>query len=300
MRTTRSPIWTQEEDAIISRAVVAELPFTRWTELATQLFPGRSRTGKQIRDRWNNYLNPSVDLGPFSWEDDMKLWNAQRNVGNRWVDISMETFHSTRSENQVKNRWNSAAFKQFVKEEFGKDAYVHAKRPRRLRVSRVVVADALVDRGEVGGDPTVAPDAEDDAPRKRSVHWGGLTRSKKSRPNAGISTSAAGCVLADRSVRNEPEAHTHIVQAVPPILHDTSEAEHLGNAIPSLRGYESLVVQPYPNSVWGNLTPLPFMPVVVPAKQNQSTLDMLSPALAPTQHNQSILDMLSHVLRKKF
>ena len=42
------------------------------------------------------------------------------------MDISSRSFNGTRSENQVKNRWNSAYFRKFIAEEFGPDAYKNA------------------------------------------------------------------------------------------------------------------------------------------------------------------------------
>ncbi|KAL7465708.1 hypothetical protein ACHAXS_006031, partial [Conticribra weissflogii] len=52
--------WKEEEDATVLRVIAAssEQPFTQWADLAPQL-PGRS--GKQIRDRWVNYLNPAIN-----------------------------------------------------------------------------------------------------------------------------------------------------------------------------------------------------------------------------------------------
>jgi Myb-like DNA-binding domain len=97
-----------------------EQPFARWSELADQL-PGR--VGKQIRDRWINHLNPDINHLPFSRDDDMLLWTAHTQVGKKWVEIAASFFKSSRSENQLKNRWHSAAFKQVIADEFGPNTY---------------------------------------------------------------------------------------------------------------------------------------------------------------------------------
>ncbi|KAL7490629.1 hypothetical protein ACHAWT_000520 [Skeletonema menzelii] len=122
---TRKGQWKEEEDAIVLRVIAtsSEHPFTQWADLAPML-PGRS--GKQIRDRWVNYLNPAINHLPFSREDDLKLWAGHRDLGKRWVEISVKIFNSTRSENHIKNRWYSAAFKKFIANEFGNCAYVDA------------------------------------------------------------------------------------------------------------------------------------------------------------------------------
>ena len=114
--------WTDHEDAVVMEAVItsSEQPFTRWTDLAQRL-PGR--IGKQIRDRWVNHLNPKINHLPFTRDDDLKLWEAHKKLGKRWVDIATQFFDSTRSENRIKNRWYSASFKKFISYEIGPDAY---------------------------------------------------------------------------------------------------------------------------------------------------------------------------------
>lgn len=114
--------WTAEEDAIVMKAVTesTEQPFARWSDLAEHI-PGR--VGKQIRDRWINHLNPDINHLPFSRDDDLLLWTAHETIGKRWVEIAATFFKSTRSENQIKNRWHSAAFKQVIAYEFGPQVY---------------------------------------------------------------------------------------------------------------------------------------------------------------------------------
>ena len=54
----------------------------------------------------------------------MKLWHGHAELGKRWAEISVKIFNSTRSENHIKNRWYSAAFKKFIASEFGNSAYI--------------------------------------------------------------------------------------------------------------------------------------------------------------------------------
>jgi hypothetical protein len=114
--------WTEEEDEFILKSVAAaaEKPFTRWSELSVHM-PGRH--GKQIRERWINHLNPNINHSPFSREDDLMLWEAHQKHGKKWVEISTKYFNCSRAENQIKNRWYSAAFKKFIAEDFGPEAY---------------------------------------------------------------------------------------------------------------------------------------------------------------------------------
>lgn len=124
--------YTEEEDRTITRIVLSERDFTHWSGLAANIntlflpTPGtqqQPRTGKQVRDRWVNFLNPVINHEPWSREESIRLWKAYAECGKRWTVIGIEKFHTTRSENQIKNRWNSASFKYFVAEEYGKGAY---------------------------------------------------------------------------------------------------------------------------------------------------------------------------------
>jgi len=133
-KSPRGRAYTEEEDRIITRAAMAERDFSGWAALVAAInalsdppiLP--ARTGKQIRDRWVNFLNPSLNHRPWSREEDARLWRAHAELGNRWTDIGVEKFHTMRSENQVKNRWHSAAFKRYVTEDYGKDAHEDATR----------------------------------------------------------------------------------------------------------------------------------------------------------------------------
>jgi hypothetical protein len=43
---------------------------------------------KQCRERWNEYLSPSIDHSPFSMEEDFIILRAQARLGNKWKDIT--------------------------------------------------------------------------------------------------------------------------------------------------------------------------------------------------------------------
>ena len=93
--------WTKEEDEVIVSCMKRGI--TKWAEIA-QRVPGR--LGKQCRERWFNHLNPDVKKGTWTKEEDEIMVKAQAEWGNAWTKIA--SLLPGRSENTVKNRWNSA------------------------------------------------------------------------------------------------------------------------------------------------------------------------------------------------
>ena len=198
-------LWTSEEDAIVLRHCSAEKNFSNWSGLATKHLP--DRTGKQIRDvssiafrglsvegihgrfrlhhshlmiiyflslyyllsrqRWNNYLNPSINHQAWTDTEDLRLWNAHKELGKKWTSIGIEKFHTTRSENQLKNRFYSAGFKKFIKAKFGPDAYENAKHEAIQKIYKVAADSPTT--GDWSGkkrpspSATTAPSASDSA-----------------------------------------------------------------------------------------------------------------------------------------
>lgn len=90
--------WNVKEDQYL-RKWVKDNGATRWSE-ATKVIKGRS--GKQIRERWFNTLDPKLKKGNWGPEEEQILIKLVMKFGPKWSKLV--GFFSGRTENSIKNR----------------------------------------------------------------------------------------------------------------------------------------------------------------------------------------------------
>ena len=95
-RTKFSP---EEDDRL--RELVDKYGTNDWAKIALAL---GGRTSRQCRERYKNFLQPSLVNGPWTPEEDELLIRLYHHYGPNWV--AMHRIHfPTRSNNNIKNHW---------------------------------------------------------------------------------------------------------------------------------------------------------------------------------------------------
>lgn len=92
--------WSEDEDRAL--VYLVSQGHKNWGQVAAHM-PGR--TSKQCRERWNNYLDPTLVHTPFSDAEDKVLLSLHSQHGNKWALIARHI--PGRTENAVKLRFHA-------------------------------------------------------------------------------------------------------------------------------------------------------------------------------------------------
>lgn len=91
--------FTEEEDAKLQNLVM-QYGTRDWIHISKLM---GTRNPRQCRERWNNYVNPSLRTDPWTPDEDILLDAKYAEFGPRWNKISK--FFKNRSDNNIRNRW---------------------------------------------------------------------------------------------------------------------------------------------------------------------------------------------------
>ena len=94
--------WSEDEDKIMKQ-LVNKYGTSNWTLIASKM--GKSRNGKQCRERWYNHLNPTLKKNNWTLDEENILFSKHMQLGNKWADIA--SFLPGRTLNDIKNHFYS-------------------------------------------------------------------------------------------------------------------------------------------------------------------------------------------------
>lgn len=110
--------WTPEEDIILVSYIQDHGP-GNWRSVPTNT--GLLRCSKSCRLRWTNYLRPGIKRGNFTDQEEKMIIHLQALLGNRWAAIA--SYLPQRTDNDIKNYWNTHLRKKLNKAEAGRDGH---------------------------------------------------------------------------------------------------------------------------------------------------------------------------------
>lgn len=108
--------WTPEEDIILVSYIQEHGP-GNWRAVPSNT--GLLRCSKSCRLRWTNYLRPGIKRGNFTEHEEKMIIHLQALLGNRWAAIA--SYLPQRTDNDIKNYWNTHLRKKLGKTEGGND-----------------------------------------------------------------------------------------------------------------------------------------------------------------------------------
>lgn len=137
--------FTPEEDARLLE-IVEDRGTDDW-QLIADLMPGRNV--RQVRDRYENYLSPSVKNTPWTAEEDILLLQKLDEYGRMWRRISQ--YFPNRTDISIKSRY-AQLVRQLKKSKFSNLMEMVNSR-RNTAVVEPVIPDPIVFTRETECDP---------------------------------------------------------------------------------------------------------------------------------------------------
>lgn len=130
--------FTPQEDAKLRKLVNDYGSHPNWRSISAKM---KTRTPRQCRERFQNYLNPNIKVNNWTEEENQIILDKYKEFGNQWNKISQ--FIEGRTGNAVRNQFQLLTRHQMKNRQKGivtpqKEAEVH-------KVPNVTQFDALFD-----------------------------------------------------------------------------------------------------------------------------------------------------------
>ncbi|GAB4845282.1 hypothetical protein Ancab_038691 [Ancistrocladus abbreviatus] len=202
--------WTQDEDKCLKVSVTVIGP-KNWPKIA-QFVPGRTQV--QCRERWVNCLDPSLIMGKWTEEDDLKLQAAIAEHGYCWAKVAA-CLHP-RTDNQCRRRWKVLFPHEVPLLQAARDIQ------RAALISNFVDRERL--RPALGPKDFVLP-LLDSVPREENVNVSQKRRKSRTRREAVVIGEMAFCHIPKklRSKRRRRVTYEEIT-----VMHGCSVFESVG------------------------------------------------------------------------
>jgi hypothetical protein len=92
--------FTREEDCLLFQ-LIKENGTENWKNISNRM---KTKNARQCQERWDKYLNPSINTKEWNDDEDNFLIEKVKLFGKKWMLISK--FFNNRTDAQCKNRFN--------------------------------------------------------------------------------------------------------------------------------------------------------------------------------------------------
>ena len=92
--------FTKQEDQKLLKLVKAQGKSINWKDISLDM---QTRTPRQCRERYQNYLKPSIDFSKWTEEEDQQILSLVKKYGSKWNTLAKQ-MHG-RTGNAVRNRY---------------------------------------------------------------------------------------------------------------------------------------------------------------------------------------------------